>query len=197
MKLAGMANRVGFVAGLLRLAAGTALLLGLAILPVRADAAADKTALDSHFSELKTAPDAAAASAIDQQIWHIWLTPSDVDLAARMGAVVAAEQQGDLSTALDLVGKLIADHPDYAEGWNQRATVEYELNDFTDSLADIDKVLALEPRHFGALSGRVLIYLAEGDHAMALKAMLAALAIHPFLSEQALFPELSRPQTQT
>ena len=52
-----------------------------------------------------------------------------------------------------------------------------------------------EPRHFGALSGRVLIYLKQGKHADALKDMLAALAIDPYLSEKALFPELAQNAT--
>ena len=55
------------------------------------------------------------------------------------------------------------------------------------------KVLEFEPRHFGALSGRALIYLSQGKRALALKDMSAALAVHPFLSEKQLFPELDHP----
>ena len=80
--------------------------------------------------------------------------------------------------------------PTYAEGWNQRATLYYLIDDYEASLADIDKVLEFEPRHFGALSGRVLIYLAQGKRSEALRDMATALAIHPFLSERQLFPEL-------
>jgi tetratricopeptide (TPR) repeat protein len=69
------------------------------------------------------------------------------------------------------------------------------LGRLDDSLADIDKVLAIEPRHFGALSGRVLIYLKQGKHAQALRDMIAALAIHPYLSERRLFPELAQDVT--
>ena len=87
------------------------------------------------------------------------------------------------------------DYPDYAEGWNQRATLYYMMGDFERSIADCAKVLALEPRHFGALSGRALMYLQLGKRALALRDMAAALAIHPFLSEALLFPELSRPMT--
>ena len=177
-----------------------AIVLALVVLlvarPAFADAASDKTQLDKLFTQLHDAPDAATADAIGQQIWRIWIVPSDADLAGRMAAVLASEQEGDLPTALQLLGQLVIDHPAYAEAWNQRATVEYELGDFDDSLADIDRVLSIEPRHFGALSGRVLIYLARDDHAAALKAMIAALAVDPFLAEKALFPELSRPATQ-
>jgi tetratricopeptide (TPR) repeat protein len=65
------------------------------------------------------------------------------------------------------------------------------LDNFDASLADIDKVLALEPRHFGALSGRISIYLRQGKRPQALRDMIAALAIDPYLSQKALFPELS------
>ena len=54
-------------------------------------------------------------------------------------------------------------------------------------------MLELEPRHFGALSGRALIYLQQGKRALAIKDMAAAVAVHPFLSERQLFPELDRP----
>ena len=69
------------------------------------------------------------------------------------------------------------------------------MNDYEASLADIDKVLELEPRHFGALSGRVMIYLQQGRRAEALKQMIAALAIDPYLDARKYFPELSQNTT--
>ena len=59
-------------------------------------------------------------------------------------------------------------------------------------MADIDKVLEFEPRHFGALVGRAVMYKNQGKDDLALKDMLAALAIHPFLAERAMFPECSK-----
>lgn len=166
------------------------LALPLAGTPALAEASGDRARLDDLFAALAAAPDAATADAIDARIWRIWMVPADPELAARMAAVLAAEQGGDLATALDLLDRLVVTYPDYAEGWNQRATVEFQLGRYAASLADIDRVLTLEPRHFGALGGRVLIYLAEGNRPLAIRAMLAALAIHPFLAELALFPEL-------
>ena len=170
--------------------------LSFQAIPARADDASDKATIDKLFAELKAAPDAETAHAIDQQIFRMWIVPSDPDLAGKMAAVLATEQTGNLPMAMMLVGKIIADYPSYAEGWNQRATMEYELHHYDDSLADIDKVLAIEPRHFGALSGRVLVYLAKDDRPSALKAMIKALQIDPFLAEKALFPELSVAKTQ-
>lgn len=163
---------------------------------VAADSLGDKNRLDQLFDQLRTAPDPETASAIDQQIWQIWMSPSDPTLARMMSGALAAEQAGDLPRAMLALGRIVASYPSYAEGWNQRATVEYELGDYDDSLSDIDKVLAIEPRHFGALSGRAMIYLARGDRPKALGAILAALAVHPFLAEKALFPELAAPAAQ-
>ena len=104
-----------------------------------------------------------------------------------------ADAKPELVRQLDA---LIEDYPTYAEAWNQRATTYYMMQNFEASLADIDKTLELEPRHFGALSGQSLILLAQGKRDQALKAIIAALAIHPFLSERGLFPELAREVTR-
>jgi tetratricopeptide (TPR) repeat protein len=161
-----------------------------------ADEARDRVALDRLFAELKAAPDAATAQQIGQRIWIYWTTPSDPLLAARMGELLAARRQGDLRRAIALADGLIGDYPDYAEAWNQRATLHYLLGDLDASLADCDEVLAREPRHFGALSGRSLIYLQQGKRSLALKDMAAALNIHPFLAERQLFPELQQEITR-
>jgi tetratricopeptide (TPR) repeat protein len=188
-RLAMIAGRMSAVV----VTAGLALLFASGI--VAADAIGDKNRLDQLFDQLRTAPDPDAAHAIDQQIWQIWMSPSDPALARMMAGAIAAEQAGDLPRAMLDLGRIISSYPSYAEGWNQRATVEFELGDFDDSLSDIDKVLTLEPRHFGALSGRAMIYLARGDRPKALGAILAALAVHPFLAEKSLFPELAAPKT--
>jgi len=173
-----------------------ALLCALALLPLAlaglaaADEAKDKAALDALFAELRLAPSPEAAHQIDQRIWIYWTTPSDSKLATRMGEALAARRTGDIPGAIVLLTRLIEDYPTYAEAWNQRATMFYLINDFDASLADIEKVLEYEPRHFGALSGRAMIYLQQGKRALAIKDMAAALELHPFLNERQLFPEL-------
>lgn len=170
--------------------------LSLAVLPSAADEAADRAALDKLFAELSVAHDPTEAHRIDEQIWTIWTQPSVEPLRLRMLDVLEARSYTSLDRVLLMLDELVADYPDYAEGWNQRATVRYLLGDYDASLADIDRVLALEPRHFGALAGRVLIYLAQGKRQLALKDMVNALAIHPFLSEKQLFPELQQGMTR-
>jgi tetratricopeptide (TPR) repeat protein len=160
--------------------------------PLFAAEYADSAALDELFAQLRVAHDANEANDITHQIWQYWLTPDVADLATRMQTVGTAQTVGDLPAALIILTGVTRDYPDYAEGWNQRATLYYMLGNFDASLADIEKVLALEPRHFGALSGRVMIYLKQGKRAEALKDMVAALAIDPYLSEKELFPELAQ-----
>jgi len=169
-------------------------LLGLwlvfaAAIPARAQPV-DTSELDGLFAQLRQAPDAPTAKNLENRIWVIWLTPEDPDLAKRMDQVLIARRRMNLPIALGILNGVVHDFPTYAEGWNQRATVFYLLHDFPHALADIDKVLEFEPRHFGALSGRALIHLALNQRGLALRDISAALALHPFLAEKALFPEL-------
>ena len=173
-----------------------AALVVLAAVPALAGEAEDKAAVDKLFAELREAPDAAAAHDIDQRIWSYWMNPSDPVLAGRMRDVLSARGIGDVMGAIKLLDQLVADYPDYAEGWNQRATMYYAIGNYDASLADCAKVLALEPRHFGALSGRAMMELALGKRALALKDISAALAVHPFLEEKKLFPELEPDMTR-
>jgi len=182
-----------FMVGMIR--AVLVLLMLAAPVPVRAADYVDKAALDELFTELRSAHDAGAANDIVTQIWDIWFHPDNPDLAERMKLAGFAMNGQDFVSALRMLNGIVRDYPDYSEGWNQRATLHFMMNDYDASLADIDKVLALEPRHFGALSGRVMIYLQQGKRAEALKDMIDALAIDPYLEGRKYFPELSQNTT--
>jgi tetratricopeptide (TPR) repeat protein len=164
-------------------------------LPAFADPYVDNAAVDELFAELRVAASEMEAEQISREIWSYWFTPNDAKLAHHMSVAGNALGEGNLVSAVDELSIVVTQFPDYAEGWNQRATVYYLMNNLTASLADIDKVLAIEPRHYGALSGRVLIYLKQGKHDEALRDMMAALAIHPYLGERRLFPELAQDVT--
>ena len=146
--------------------------------------------LDQLFAQLRLAPDEVAAREIADQIWRAWTIPSDPDLANRMRVIMGQRVMGNTPAVFEALTSLVEDYPGYAEGWNQLATTHFMTGDYEASLAAIEKVLELEPRHFGALAGRALIYRAQGKQALAVKDMAAALEIHPFLAERALFPEL-------
>lgn len=137
--------------------------------------------LDSLFVELREAPTREDAAAIEQNIWKIWLLSGTGAVDACVLRGLQAMGTGDNEAALAAFDKVVAAMPDFAEGWNKRATVNYLLGRFDASVIDIQKTLALEPRHFGALSGLALINLALSREREALKAFEAALRVHPNL----------------
>lgn len=102
-----------------------------------------------------------------------------MDLLLKRGQ--EALKAGDLPAAIEHLTALVDHAPDFAEGWNARATAYFLAGEIGPSVADIERTLALEPRHFGALSGLGRILEETGDKAAALRAYRAALAINPHL----------------
>ncbi|MFQ6017127.1 MAG: tetratricopeptide repeat protein [Kiloniellaceae bacterium] len=146
-------------------------------------AAADQTdaRLDGLFARLKTAPDARAARGIEAAIWAIWIDSDDEVVGLLMQQGIGAMTRRDYRAALRSFDQMVKIAPDFAEGWNKRATVHYMLGHYGESLRDIDRTLKLEPRHFGALSGRGLVYIELDEEELALDSFEAALKIHPLL----------------
>ena len=102
-----------------------------------------------------------------------------MDLLLKRGQ--EAMEAGDLEAAIEHLTALTDHAPDFAEGWNARATAYYMAGEFGPSVADIGRVLTLNPRHFGALSGLAMILEETGKPERALEVYKAALAIHPHL----------------
>lgn len=154
-----------------------------AVAMIGVPALADQTEprLDPLFERLQDTRDAAEAEAIEQAIWSLWTRTDDPLLDLDVIAGIQAMNRGNLPQALESFDRVTEQAPDYAEGWNKRATVLYLLSDYDRSLADIARTLKLEPRHFGALSGMGMIYLQLGDKEAALKAMEEALALNPHM----------------
>ncbi len=98
-----------------------------------------------------------------------------------MAQGIEAMSRGNYEAALSAFSRVVEAEPDFAEGWNKRATVYYLMGDFGASVRDVERTLTLEPRHFGALSGLGLIYLVVGEDLPALKAFEAALEVNPYL----------------
>jgi tetratricopeptide (TPR) repeat protein len=145
--------------------------------PVRADQ--DDPRLDGLFQRLQHTPDPAEAQVVEQQIWQLWLASEDAAIDRLMQQGVFAMNEQDYATALQTFTRMVDQAPDFAEGWNKRATVLYLMGEIDRSRADVEKVLELEPRHFGALSGLGLLYMAEGEAEKALEAFRRALAVNP------------------
>lgn len=137
--------------------------------------------LPALFTALGEAPDPQAAYAVEQAIWTRWLegpAPEADELLERARGAVA---EGGLVEAIATLDELTARFPEFAEAWNQRAIVHFLARDFESSLADIERTLALEPRHFGALAGRGQCHFNMERYRDALQAFEAALQIHPWL----------------
>lgn len=142
--------------------------------------AEDTAKLDDLFTRLKTA-EVAEAGRIEREIWMEWSksgSPAE-DLLLQRGK--DAMDAGDYAAAIEHFTAIIDHDPDFAEAWNARATAYYMSGDFGPSVADIAKVLTLNPRHFGALSGLAMILEESGKPEKALEVYKAALAIHPHL----------------
>jgi tetratricopeptide (TPR) repeat protein len=99
-----------------------------------------------------------------------------------MNAALMAMDIRAFSAAIAVLDKIVTQKPDFAEGWNKRATVYYYANEYGRSLADIERTLALEPRHFGALAGLGMIMQDTGDIPRAIKAFEQAIAVNPTLT---------------
>lgn len=156
--------------------------LWLAALPSQADA----QTYEDLMSALASASTKAEADRLSSEIWQIWLTAPDETAQEVLDNAMRRRQAYDFLGAIEHLNRLVTAYPDYAEGWNQRATMYFLRGDFEASLADVDEVLAREPRHFGALSGKAVILFQQGKIPLAQIAVREALKYHPFLNERAI-----------
>ena len=155
--------------------------------------AAHSAELDALFARLAAATSEPDARAIADAIWRIWTVPDDPVLAARVAEIITAGGFAGPAGQLPLIDRLVADYPDYSEGWNLRATAHFLNGAYDKALSDVAETLEREPRHFGAMAGRALIFHTQGKRQEAIEALTEALQIHPFLPERSLFPELGDP----
>ena len=135
--------------------------------------------LNQLFNELKVNK-AKVASIVEQEIWSLWSThPTDEKLTARLeeGSMFVRNQQPN--RARDIFTEVIKLDENWAEAWNKRATVLYMLGEYQKSQDDIDKVLELEPRHFGALAGQGLVNIKLKNYEKAIRSYEEAQEIYP------------------
>lgn len=151
-----------------------------------------KAALEGLFASLKAAKGEAEARGIAAQIWRMWFLTENGAVQHLMTRVQSARRAGLLKEALTELNKIIELAPEYAEGWNQRATIYFMMGRDAESVADIQQVLRREPRHFGALAGLGLIHMRAKNWKSAIASFERALQLHPFLGERAFIPELKK-----
>ena len=144
----------------------------------------DASSVDSLFETLRRETRSVAARRVADQIARKWTESGSDTINLLMGWAGDALNKKNNALAEDLLDQVVTLQPGYAEGWNRRATLYYAMGDFGRSLADIERTLQLEPRHFGAMSGLAVILQKTGQNRKALEVWNKVLTVYP-ASEQA------------
>ena len=150
------------------------------VAPVAADQS--DSHLDWLFARLKATENQSEAKAIEAAIWNIWNHAGDPELDRQMRDGLEAMERGEAQAALDIFERMVVTAPAFAEAWNKRATMYYFMNRYPESIRDVERTLALEPRHFGAIVGLGQMLLESGREQEALVEFEKALAIDPHLT---------------
>jgi tetratricopeptide (TPR) repeat protein len=135
--------------------------------------------LDELFENLRRETNSVAARRIAQQVIEKLNDSGSATVNMLMGRAAAAMSAEKSALAEDMLTHVIVLAPDFAEGWNRRATLHYTQGNIGEALADIEKVLEIEPRHFGALSGLATILQRTGDDKRALSVWYRLLSVYP------------------
>ena len=153
--------------------------LAFILMPTAAGAAQNDPRLKDLFERLRTATNPDEAKIAELAIWQIWSESGDPATDSLMDLGVTALHTRDLSGALGLFDAITERSPNFAEGWNKRATVLYMMGKPRQAAEDVARVLSLEPRHFGALSGLGLIDMELNRDDDAITAFQQALKLNP------------------
>lgn len=154
--------------------------------------------LHEAFAQLRQTASSIEADRLDRLIWQRWGDAGDRTARRALAEASKLVALGEVAPALDLVDRAIALDPSFAEAWNRRATILFMTGRHDRSIADIERVLVLEPRHYGALAGLGQILLQADEPKGALIAFEAALAINPHLdSIRRLIRKLRRTERPT
>lgn len=125
--------------------------------------------------------DPAAAAVAARALWEMWCASGKPEIDALLQRGTQAMERGDLLAAEALFTDIIRRAPEFAEGWNKRATVRYLGGNHAAAVADCEETLARKPFHFGALSGQGLCHMALGQHKEAAELFRRTLAVYPHL----------------
>jgi len=122
-----------------------------------------------------------AVARAEAALWQMWHRSGDREVDELLREGIAVMERRELDGAEAIFARVIARAPDFAEGWNKRATVRYVAENYDGSIADCEETLKRKPHHFGALAGQGLCYMALARHREAAAMFRRALVVHPRL----------------
>jgi len=147
-------------------------------------------AIDTALAELQDSTNEMEAREVNGQLWELWLDAPDERAQAMLDEGMARRESYDFLGSIDVLSRLVDYCPDYAEGYNQRAFSYFLARDFESAVADLERTIALNPDHIGALSGMALALIELGRAAEAVPWLRRAVDLHPYLAERALLDSL-------
>ncbi|WP_018235576.1 hypothetical protein [Ensifer sp. BR816] len=147
--------------------------------PETASLSTPKQRLDALFLDLKKERDENKARELADRIRLEWQDSGSATVNLLMQSADKAITDEKKPVALDILDQVIALAPNYVEGWNRRATLHFQMGNYRKSMSDINRVLAIEPRHFGAIAGMATMLEAAGRNELALRAWQQFLDLYP------------------
>ena len=127
--------------------------------------------------------DALVRETAEQALWSVWHRSGKLEVDARLHDGIMAMQRGAFDEAVTIFTEVIEMAPDFAEGYNKRATTYYLMQEYEKSISDCDQAITINPSHFGALSGAGLCYLGLRNLVKALEYFERAIAVNPNMSQ--------------
>jgi tetratricopeptide (TPR) repeat protein len=149
--------------------------------------------LDKLFDKLAKVNNFKTAELLEKKIWSIWNKhPNDIKLTEKLEFGNELMEYGSYNYALKVFNNILATDPEWSEAWNKRATVFFLMNQYVESLNDIDKVLKIESRHFGALSGQARIFIKIHEYENAIISLKKTLKFYPLFKSGDLIPAIEK-----
>lgn len=139
--------------------------------------------IEQLFADLKRANNEQAAARVSARIVREWLRSGSATVDLLMQWSQKAIDDNKNGVALDLLDQVVTLAPEFAEGWNRRATVHFSMNDYGKTMSDLERVLELEPRHFGALAGLATILSETQRTDAAIRAYERLLDVYPMMRD--------------
>ena len=154
--------------------------------PPQPDIAADQERI---LAQIRVAPNERAAQLLSGRLWTLWATAPDPKAQEMLDRGMSARGVYDFETAASAFDELTEYCPHYAEGYNQRAFVNFLRKDYKTALVDLDLALERRPDHVAAIAGKALTLMGLGRDKEAQRVLRAALALNPWLSERHLLTD--------